>query len=316
MHLRSLFLALAAALLMLPSSASADVIRFKDGTQLTGTIIERTDSKVVIQFPFGVMTFAPEDIAAVEGAAASGFSSPDGSPQPKETGPRILNAGPTVEHLPASDAMRAVVAIRTVSDRGAKQTASGTIIAPNGTIVTSFHIVSNARKVLVALFKRGDKKATVYEADVLHLNPYYDIAVLSIRANTPEFFPLARDAEARVGNAVRTVGNPLEAEAKFSEGRIRGLRTNQDLTLPFVELPGRSMEEREFRGITWIQTDASINAGNTGGPLLNERNELVGINTFGFLPRGNTGFSVALHVKHVRKLLSGYLRKPSPAAES
>lgn len=151
---------------------------------------------------------------------------------------------------------------------------SGFIIAEDGVIVTNAHVVAGADRVTVAL-KTGEK----HEAEVIGADRATDLAVLKIDVDGLEALSFGQSGELRVGEPVVAVGNPF------------GL--GQSVTTGIVSALGRDIQAGPFDN--FIQTDAAINRGNSGGPLLNEAGEVIGINTAIFSPSGGSvglGFAV------------------------
>jgi serine protease DegS len=136
---------------------------------------------------------------------------------------------------------------------------SGVIIDSAGHIITNNHVIANADVINVQLADGRVSRATVVGRD-----PDTDLALLSVKLKDPPVMPLGHSDELQVGDAVLAIGNPL------------GL--GQTVTHGIVSATGRSqLGVATFEN--FIQTDAAINAGNSGGALVNERGELIGINT-------------------------------------
>ena len=144
---------------------------------------------------------------------------------------------------------------------------SGFIIDKKGTVITNNHVIANAEDILVRV---NDKE---YTAKVLGSDPYADIAVLKINSKD-EFKPVSfgDSDKARVGDWVIAIGNPFGLGGTVTSGIISA--RNRDINLTRYD--------------DFIQTDASINQGNSGGPLFNLKGEVVGINTAIIAP-GQTG---------------------------
>jgi serine protease Do len=159
---------------------------------------------------------------------------------------------------------------------------SGVIVSPNGYILTNNHVVDHATTVTVILHDKHEYKARVVGTD-----PKTDVAVLKIDAGTLEPITIGNSDKVQVGDYVLAVGNP------FGVGKT--------VTMGIVSATGRAnlgIEDYE----DFIQTDASINPGNSGGALVNDRGELIGINT-AILSHGSEGnqgigFAVPVSVAH------------------
>ena len=148
--------------------------------------------------------------------------------------------------------------------REQKGSGSGVIIRPDGYIVTNNHVVENATKVSVTLY---DNK--VYDATVIGTDPATDVALIKIDATDLPVIEMGDSDKLRLGEWVLAIGSPL---SQFLRSTI---------TAGIVSAKGRSMPNTtgEFKIESFIQTDAAVNPGNSGGALVNKEGKLVGINT-------------------------------------
>jgi len=165
-----------------------------------------------------------------------------------------------------------------------KSLGSGFIIDRAGLILTNNHVVENAEKIVVRL---SDERE--FEAKVVGRDPKTDIAVIKI--NAKEDLPVAPLGDSRrleVGEWVLAIGNPFGLEHTVTAG--------------IVSAKGRRIGAGPYDN--FIQTDASVNPGNSGGPLINIRGEVVGINTAIFSRAGgNIGIGFAIPINLVKELL-------------
>ena len=160
-------------------------------------------------------------------------------------------------------------------------TGTGFIIDPAGVIVTNEHVVDGAERVMVKLADGRTFKATILGADA-----DLDVAVLKVEAGTPlPQVPLGDSDRVRVGEWVCAIGNPFAYE--------------HTVTVGVVSFVGRKLFDQSLDH--YIQTDAAISFGNSGGPLLNTAGEVVGINTAVSRQASNIGFSIP--VNQVREVL-------------
>jgi S1-C subfamily serine protease len=164
---------------------------------------------------------------------------------------------------------------------------SGSVLDTRGHILTNYHVVEDADKIQVTL--PGGKQA--YEGQLVGTDPENDIAVLKIDAPAEELFPvpLGTSNNLRVGQRVYTLGNPFGLENTLTTGII----SNINRTLP-------NRLGREMKSI--IQTDAAMNPGNSGGPLLDTSGRMIGMNVAIATKSGQSaGLGFAIPVNRIRQ---------------
>jgi serine protease Do len=164
---------------------------------------------------------------------------------------------------------------------------SGVIITADGYIVTNNHVIENSEKVTVTL---NDKRE--FDAKVVGTDHSTDLALLKIDAKELPFIAFGNSDAMKVGEWVLAVGNPFNISSTVTAG--------------IVSAKGRSMQiiEDNYRIESFIQTDASVNQGNSGGALVNLKGEMIGINTAIVSPSGgNVGISFAIPSSIVQKVV-------------
>jgi Do/DeqQ family serine protease len=166
---------------------------------------------------------------------------------------------------------------------------SGVIIRPDGYIVTNNHVVSGATTIEVTL-----NNNKTYEATVIGADPATDVALIKIDATDLPVLQFADSDKLRLGEWVLAIGSPLGEELRST------------ITAGIVSAKGRSMANTgEFKIESFIQTDAAVNPGNSGGALVNKEGELVGINTAIVSTTGSySGYSFAVPSNIVKKVVS------------
>ena len=172
--------------------------------------------------------------------------------------------------------------------REAKGSGSGVIIRPDGYIVTNNHVVSGATKISITT---NDNRQ--FEATVVGTDPATDVAIIKVDADNLPCLPLGDSDQLRLGEWVLAIGSPL------------GQQLRSTITAGIVSAKGRSMPDGsgEFKIESFIQTDAAVNPGNSGGALVNKKGELVGINTAIVSQTGSyTGYSFAVPVNIVKRV--------------
>ena len=165
---------------------------------------------------------------------------------------------------------------------------SGVIIRPDGYIVTNNHVVAGATSIQVTLNNNQQ-----YEATVVGTDPATDVAIIKVDATDLPAIALGNSDALRLGEWVLAIGSPLGAQLRST------------ITAGIVSAKGRSMPDNsgEFKIESFIQTDAAVNPGNSGGALVNKKGELVGINTAIVSQTGSyTGYSFAVPVNIVKRV--------------
>ena len=166
---------------------------------------------------------------------------------------------------------------------------SGIIFREDGYIVTNYHVIENATSVTVTL--HNDKE---YEARIVGSDSSSDLAVLKIDASGLPAATLGDSDQLQVGELVVAIGNPLGYENSVTDGIVSGL--NRQLT-------------NYTDAMTLIQTNASINSGNSGGALVNSKGEVVGINSAKLVDSNAEGMGFALSINEVKPILEELISK-------
>ena len=169
-------------------------------------------------------------------------------------------------------------------------TGSGVIISPDGYIITNHHVIDNSSEVIVTT---NDNKE--YEAVLVGSDEVTDVAVLKINSNEKFEYLLFGDSEnSEIGQWVLAVGNPYNL--------------NSTVTAGIISSKSRDLNEYDQINQSFIQTDAAVNIGNSGGALVNINGELIGINTaIQSMTGGFVGYSFAIPSNIVRKIFEDIL---------
>ena len=164
-------------------------------------------------------------------------------------------------------------------------TGSGVIISPDGYIITNYHVIENSSEVIVTTNNNKE-----YEAEIIGFDEVTDIAVLKIDSNTNLDYIFFGDSDSTlIGEWVLAVGNPYNL--------------NSTVTAGIVSSKSRDLNEYDQKNQSFIQTDAAVNFGNSGGALVNIQGELIGINTLiQSMTGGYVGYSFAVPSNTVRKI--------------
>ncbi|OQX51707.1 MAG: hypothetical protein B5M54_10720, partial [Candidatus Aminicenantes bacterium 4484_214] len=164
---------------------------------------------------------------------------------------------------------------------------SGFFISPDGYILTNNHVVENAETVNVYTISKDE-----YKAKIVGTDPKTDLALLKVEASNLPYAQLGDSSQCQVGEWVIAIGNPLGMEHTVTAGIIsaKGRQLRGSLNLP---------EYQDF-----IQTDTAINRGNSGGPLVNMRGEVIGVTSIILAPTGgNIGIGFAIPSNLAKKII-------------
>ena len=171
--------------------------------------------------------------------------------------------------------------------REAQGSGSGVITSPDGYIVTNNHVIQNATNVEVVLYD-----GRTYKAQVIGTDPSTDLALLKVDERDLPYIPFGNSDDLRVGEWVLAVGNPFNLASTVTAGIVSAKARNINILKEQTAIE------------SFIQTDAAVNPGNSGGALVNSRGELVGINTAIASPTGAySGYSFAVPVEIVKKVV-------------
>ncbi|MDX1939131.1 MAG: trypsin-like peptidase domain-containing protein, partial [Saprospiraceae bacterium] len=184
----------------------------------------------------------------------------------------FLSSAPTNFTASAEAVTSSVVNIKTIqtgngfdfwgNNSYGSSSGSGVIVSPDGFVVTNNHVIDGGTKINVTL---NDKRE--FEAELIGTDPSTDLALVKIDAKNLPNIRFGNSDSLRVGEWVLAVGNPFNLESTVTAG--------------IVSAKGRSIDilEGQDRIESFIQTDAAVNPGNSGGALVNTNGELIGINT-------------------------------------
>jgi S1-C subfamily serine protease len=255
----------------------------------------------------GLMRHTPNNLAITTTTSPHGdFSLTEANAAPAYDGEELQNIAvykkglPSVVNITSSEVVCCDFFLRPVPQQGQ---GSGFIIDNQGHILTNYHVIDDAQTVEVTLWNKKQFKATRIGVD-----PVHDIALLQITgAKDLQPATLADSTHLLVGQQVYAIGNPFGFSGTMTRGMISAIRS--------VQMPsGNRIEDA-------IQTDASVNPGNSGGPLLNSHGDVVGITTLiASNPNGgadqSAGIGFAIPISTAKAVVEdimkyGHARRPS-----
>ncbi|MES2779546.1 MAG: trypsin-like peptidase domain-containing protein [Bacteroidota bacterium] len=169
-----------------------------------------------------------------------------------------------------------------VTIEGEESFGSGFLINDKGYILTNYHVIDDAQTLNV----RIGKDTTHFAAKVIRYDDYYDLAVIKIEKEQTPYLQLKGDEEIDIGEVVIAIGTPaaLELGQSVSKGIVSG--------------------NRNIEGKDYIQTDVSLNPGNSGGPLINEQGVVIGVVVRKIMGRGMEGLGFAIPADKAMKLMN------------
>jgi S1-C subfamily serine protease len=216
--------------------------------------------------------------------AKSGSASPDAQlldAYSEAVSSTVTTAGAAVVHLE-------VRSRRTPAKEEQGGSGSGFFLSPDGYALTNSHVVHGATELFVHL---ADGRRL--RADLVGEDPHTDLAVVRVSSEPLPFLPLADSDQVRPGQIAIALGSPMGFQQTVTAGIVSGL--------------GRSLRAQSGRTIdNIIQTDAALNPGNSGGPLLNTRGEVIGVNTAIIRPAQGICFAIA---SNLARWVAGWLIK-------
>lgn len=285
-----IWLALLPGAALAQAPAGVDVVTLQDGRAISAPILKETSETLWLDMGFTVVQVPRTQVLSIVRAK------PDEAPTDASKGDMFRVASGMPERAPKELARTfggAVIMVSTPSGLG-----SGFIIHPDGYAITNAHVVQGETKIKCTVFEQGEldfRRNVIEDVEIVAVNNHVDLALIKMQSPDAKPFPTvyvqgAEDLAA--GQDVFAIGSPLGLERTLSRGVI-------------------ATTQRNFEGMTYIQTTAEINPGNSGGPLFDLNGEVIGVNTAVILPQKSTngiGFAVPITpqlIGNVRQLREG-----------
>ncbi len=266
-------------------AARSDVIELTTGQKIEGDVLKERPEELVVdigvdviriplaQIKHRVVSKATDTPAAAKGHDEALFQTAD------------------LPHKSVKDLSQqygeGVVLIQTPGGLG-----SGFILNERGFCVTNYHVIEKETRIAATIYHQNAQgeftRRRIDDVKIIALNPYFDLALVQIPEQKDlKFRPvfIAKNQDLREGDQVFAIGNPLGLERSVSQGIV-------------------STRNRNFEGLTYIQTTAQINPGNSGGPLFNMKGEVVGVTNMKLVLGEGLGF--AIPVAYLRHFLSNH----------
>ena len=171
---------------------------------------------------------------------------------------------------------------------------SGIIVSDNGYILTNWHVAGDKYSSCYVTLENGE----IYSGNVVWADTDLDLAMVKINGAGLDYVTLGDSDKNKLGQGVWAIGNPIGIE--FQRTVTSGIISGLDRTIKIEDSNGEAYME------DLIQTDASINSGNSGGPLINEDGEVIGINTVKIISAEGIGFAIPINI--IKPVIESYIQ--------
>ena len=274
------FSAWIAGVVAMAAACPAETLLLRGGATVSGPLLKSDNEAVVVDLGYQVLVVPVTQLIDIQQDQA-------GAAETEASGDRLYAIADLDVVSTADAAARFGPAVVIVSSPGGM--GSGFFVNRKGYLITNYHVIMKQKHLAVTRFVKEDKilrKAIYRDVKIVALDPFHDLAVLRVdpRAEDGEIVPVifANAEKTRPGETVFVIGNPMGLERTVTEGII-------------------SQAARNFEGKLYIQIDAAVNPGNSGGPLFNRRGQVIGVCNMGAIYL--QGLNFAIPTRHVTYLL-------------
>ena len=261
----------------LATSARAEDVMLKGGAKIQAPILKQANDAIVLDLGYDVLRIPQSEILATYADEVLGSTVPDNTNQlyNVQVPGRITTSEAAKLYAPS------VVLVKTAGGLG-----SGFFINKEGYLITNFHVIAGEKKISVTHFLQENKilrRVVHKEVEIIATAPFHDLVVLKLKDLDTQITPVvfAPEEKLNIGETIFAIGNPLGLERTVTEGVL-------------------SQTHRNFGGILYLQVDAPVNPGNSGGPLFNARGQAIGVINMGVPTMEGLNFAIpARHVKYI-----------------
>jgi serine protease Do len=268
-----LLLALSAA------SGFAEEIVLKGGSTVQAPLLKDAEDALVLDLGYDVLRIPRDEVLAIniDPLALDEMTPADTNQLYTLQSPKRITTSEAAERYAP-----AVVLVKTAAGLG-----SGFFINSKGYLITNFHVIAGEKKISVTQFLKEGKilrRIVHKEVEIVATAPFHDLAILKLKDFDTEITSIifAPKENLSIGETVFAIGNPLGLERTVTEGVL-------------------SQTHRNFGGILYLQVDAPVNPGNSGGPLFNSRGQVLGIINMGVASM--EGLNFAIPARHAMYML-------------
>jgi serine protease Do len=265
-------------LLICCTGTYAATVILKGGEKIQAPLLQNNESAVVVDLGHEVLRIPRNEVLAIHENQAINDSEPTVDSNrlyTVQSAPNITTAEAVKRYAPS------VVLVKTAAGLG-----SGFFINKQGDLITNFHVISGEKHISVTQFRQEGKvlrRVVHKDIEIIATAPFHDLAVLRVNDLDTEVTPIIFEPEENlsIGETVFAIGNPLGLERTVTEGVL-------------------SQTHRNFGGMLYLQIDAPVNPGNSGGPLFNACGQVVGVINMGAASMEGLNFAIpSRHVKYI-----------------
>ena len=266
------------------ADADLDRVTMTDGSTIEAPILKETDEALWLDLGHDVLQVPKDRIESIERAEVGDDAD---ATETAETLFRTVSSLPV--RKPEDLAKRFGEAVIKVSTPGGL--GSGFLIHPDGYAITNAHVIQGETKIKATVFSQEQldfRRDVIDDVEIIAVNNHLDLALIKLEHPEGKPFPTVYVQGAEklsAGEGVFAIGSPLGLERTLSRGVV-------------------ATTQRNFEGITYIQTTTAINPGNSGGPLFNDRGEVIGVTNMK-IPFGE-GLGFAIPARYVRDFVRNY----------
>lgn len=269
---------ISAVLALFLTEVCAEEITLRSGGKVEAPLLKNSAKSLVVDLGYDVLQIPRSEVLSIQKTTATATSETAFATNhlyAVQSPPQMTTAEAAERYAPA------VVLVKTAAGLG-----SGFFINKTGDLITNFHVIRGEKHISVTQFIKDGQvlRRVVYkDVEIVATAPFHDLVVLRVNEFDADVTPVIFEPEEtlNIGEPVFAIGNPLGLERTVTEGVL-------------------SQTHRNFGGILYLQVDAPVNPGNSGGPLFNARGQVIGVINMGVPSMEGLNFAIpARHLKYI-----------------
>ncbi len=266
------------AFVLFVAGVHAEEITLRSGGKIQAPLLKNNAESIVVDLGHDVLQIPRHEVLSIQDtttASSSKIVADTNHLYTIQSPPQITTTEAAEHYAPA------VVLVKTAAGLG-----SGFFINKTGDLITNFHVIKGEKHISVTQFIKDGQilRRVVYkDVEIVATAPFHDLVVLRVKDFDAEVMPVIFEPEEnlKIGETVFAIGNPLGLERTVTEGVL-------------------SQTHRNFGGILYLQVDAPVNPGNSGGPLFNACGQVIGVINMGVPTMEGLNFAIpARHLKYI-----------------